>query len=180
MQIVFHNSCILELVFLSKGKRRFLNEAFPRRIFNDLAQMCQRDDVLVAYDNGGGVVMCNCTARSICVRQMYLANDRVALFAKRQNFTVRVRFARLLERDREKYQLRSFNVRRLFSRLPSQSFSHQFCAEELKSFWSRDRLTHVRCAFVGFNKVRVHTSLYLYNDGIGRIKAVTDIFVQAR
>lgn len=61
-------------------QKHFLNDAFPRRIFNDLAQMCQRDDVLAAYDNAVES-SCAIARHSICVRRMKLANDRVALFA---------------------------------------------------------------------------------------------------
>lgn len=48
-------------------QKHFLNDAFPRRIFNDLAQMCQGDDVLAAYDNAAES-SCAIARHSICVR----------------------------------------------------------------------------------------------------------------
>lgn len=132
-----------------------LLKAFPQRIFSNLAQMCRRDDVLAAYDNA--VESSYAIARrSICVHRMNLANDP-ALFClrglympdARRNFTVHVKFARLLERDREKYQLRSLNEpASLFA--PSEfarrnRFRTCFRVEELKSVWSCDQLASRVC-----------------------------------
>lgn len=160
--IIFHNS------FISSTSNLYfywfiLSKAFPQRRVSSTNIQRSGTDVSAwrcfsCIWQRSGVVVCNCMAQHLRSSNETGKRSRCSVcqgsaftYATRQNFTVRVKFARLLERDCEKYQVRSFNDP---VSLFAQSFSSQFYAEELKFVWSCDRLARTRCAFVGFNKRR--------------------------
>lgn len=153
--VIFRNSCVskyVELAFLLIYTFKGVSSTNIQQSGTDVSTW----RCFSCIWQRSGVVICNCAAQHLRSSNESGKRSRVVLFARRlympdarRNFTVHVKFARLLERDREKYQLRSLNEpASLFA--PSEfarrnRFRTCFRVEELKSVWSCDRLAPRVC-----------------------------------